>query len=197
MATIMAEMSMSLDGFIADPADSVDHLFGWYANGPVAVPAPNGGMTFHVSPVSATYLREEFASVTAMVAGRRTFDLTDGFAGGHPYDIPVFVVTHSMPPGWPRDDRPVTVVTDGLESAIAQARAVAGDGVVSVGAASIARQCLNAGLLDTIRINLVPVLLGRGVRLFDQLAHTPIKLENPEVVAGDGVIHLCYDVKSS
>ena len=114
MATVGTELSMSLDGFLANPDDGVEHIFDWYAWG-----------------------------------------------NHHPLDVPVFIVTHDVPEGWPRDDVPFTFVTDGV--AVAQASAVAGDNVVGVGAADVVQHCLNAGLLDEIVVNLALVLLGEGI----------------------------------
>ena len=130
-----------------------------------------------------------------MVCDRRVFDLTGGWGGNHPTGVPVFVVTHTVPEGWPREDAPFTFVTDGVESALAQAKTVAGDKVVAVATPSIAQQCLNEGLLDGIQVNLVPVLLGQGIRFFDNLGATPIELEDPEVVEGTAVTHLYYRVR--
>jgi dihydrofolate reductase len=107
----------------------------------------------------------------------------------------VFVVTHNVPPGWPRDDAPFTFVTDGIESAVAQAKTTAGDGLLGVGGADVAQQCLNAGLLDEVRVNLVPVLLGEGIRFFDNLAGAPIEPEGPKVIEGTGVTHLYFRVR--
>jgi dihydrofolate reductase len=90
---------------------------------------------------------------------------------------PVVVVTHSVPEGWPREDAPFTFVTDGIESAIEQAKAIAGDKAVGVNGGMIARQCLDAGLLDEIRVDLVPVLLGGGTPFFEQLETAPVELE--------------------
>jgi dihydrofolate reductase len=109
-------------------------------------------------------------------------------------DVPVFVVTSSVPPAWVYEGSPFTFVTDGLESALEQAQAVAGDKDVGVGAASIVQQCIRAGLLDEIHIDLVPVLLGDGVRLFDHLGTGPIDLEISRVIEGAGVTHLTYRV---
>ena len=89
---------------------------------------------------------------------------------------------------------PFTFVTDGVESAVEQARAVAGEKNVAVGAASIAQQCIRAGLLDEIHIDLVPVLLGGGVRLFEHLGNKPIELESPRVIEAPGVTHLTFRV---
>jgi dihydrofolate reductase len=197
MATVVAEMSMSLDGFIADPSDRVDHLFDWYSNGPVTIPMPGSGgpASFSVSEASAGHIRDLLADLGALVSGRRLFDVANGWNGSHPLGAPVFVVTHSVPDGWPRPDAPFTFVTEGVESAVAQAKAVAGDKIVGVGGADIVQQCLNAGLLDEIRVNLAPVLIGKGIRYFDHLANTPVKLEGPRVIEGTGVTHLYYRVK--
>jgi dihydrofolate reductase len=195
MAKVIANMSMSLDGFVADPSDGIEHLFGWYFNGDVTVPTANPNLTFRTSEASAAHLRDAFASVGALIAGRRLFDVAGGWGGRHPVDVPVFVVTHTVPDGWPRDDAPFTFVTDGIESALAQAKATAGEQVVAVASPNIAQQYLNAGLLDEISVDLVPVLLGKGIRFFDNLANTPIKLDDPRIIEGTGVTHLIYRVK--
>jgi dihydrofolate reductase len=108
--------------------------------------------------------------------------------------VPTFVVTHSVPQEWVYEGSPFTFVTDGLESAVEQARAVAGDKNVAVGAASIAQQCIRAGFLDEIHVDLVPVLLGDGIRLFDHLGAGPIELESTEVIEGAGITHLTFRV---
>lgn len=196
MATVVASMSMSLDGFIADPADGVEDLFGWYSNGDVTVPTADPHMTFHVSAASAAHLGDMFANVGALVCGRRLFDVANGWGGNHPTGAPVFVVTHSIPQGWPRDDAPFTFITEGgVEHAVAQAKAIAGDKIVAIASANIIQQCLNAELLDAIAVDLVPVLLGEGIRFLDHLSGTPIKLEDPRVDEGSGVTHLYYHVK--
>ena len=109
-------------------------------------------------------------------------------------DVPVFVVTSSVPQDWVYEGSPFTFVTDGLESALEQAKAVAGDKDVGVGAAGIVQQCIKAGLLDEIHIDLVPVLLGGGVSLFDHLGIGPIDLEATRVIQGAGVTHLTFRV---
>ena len=108
--------------------------------------------------------------------------------------VPTFVVTHTLPQEWVYEGSPFTFVTDGVESAVEQARAVAGDKDVAVGAASIVQQCIRAGLLDEIHVDLVPVLLGDGVRLFDDLGTGPIDLESTQVVEAPGVTHLTFRV---
>jgi dihydrofolate reductase len=110
--------------------------------------------------------------------------------------LPVVVVTHSVPDGWPREDAPFTFVTDGIESAIEQAKALAGGKEVGVNGGTIARQCLNAGLLDEIWVDLVPVLLGGGTPFFDELTGAPVELEGPVSVVEDrDVTHLRYLVR--
>jgi dihydrofolate reductase len=196
MAIVGTEMSMSLDGFIADPSGEVGPLFAWYGNGDIAVPMPDPRWTVRTSEPSARHLRDGFARIGALVVGRRAFDVAHGWDGHHPMGVPVFVVSHTIPDGWPREDAPFTFVTSGIDSALAQATAAAGDKVVGVTGASIAQHCLQAGLLDEIVVNLVPVLLGEGIPLFSNLTRTPIKLEGPRIIEGTGVTHLHYRVKS-
>jgi dihydrofolate reductase len=129
-----------------------------------------------------------------MLTGRRTFDRAGGWDGQHPWGIPAFVVTHRVPEGWPRPGSTVQFVTDGIETAVARAKAAAAPRSVGVHGAQTIQQCLDAGLLDAIHIDLAAVLLGAGVRLFDNLAKTPARLGDPTVVAGVGVTHLRYPV---
>jgi dihydrofolate reductase len=195
MATLIADMSMSLDGFIADANDDVGPLFDWYNNGPVTTPSADERWTFHTSEASARQLRVYMGQIGALLCGRRVFDLTGGWGGNHPAGCPVVVVTHSVPTDWPHPEAPFTFVTDGLESAVAKARSIAGDRIVAVATPSITQQCLNLGLVDAIRVNLVPVLLGEGIRFFDNLRNTPLMLEDPEVVEGTRVTHLQFRVR--
>jgi dihydrofolate reductase len=108
--------------------------------------------------------------------------------------VPTFVVTHTVLQEWVYEGSPFTFVTDGVESAVERAKAVADDKTVAVGAASIAQQCIRAGLLDEIHLDLVPVLLGGGVSLFDHLGGGPIDLERTRVIEGAGVTHLTFRV---
>ena len=109
-------------------------------------------------------------------------------------DVPVVVVTHRIPQEWLKEGSPFSFVTDGVEHAVAEARRIAGDKSVAVGAPSIAQQCLKAGLIDEIQIDLVPVLLGEGIWLFDHLGSKPIKIECTKITPGIGVIHLNFRV---
>jgi dihydrofolate reductase len=171
-----------------------ERLMAWYGAGDTEYRLPETDMVFRVSAPTAEFLRETRETTGALVFGRRTFDLTHGWGGKHPLDVPVFVVSSSVPQEWVYEGSPFTFVTDGLESALAQAKAVAGDKDVGVGAASIVQQCIRAGLLDEIHIDLVPVLLGGGVSLFDHLGTGPIDLERTRVIEGAGVTHLTFRV---
>ena len=199
MTKVVAIMSMSLDGYVADADDGVTEIFDWYFSGDVEVPTASGtsGMTFRVSAPSADHLRRLTAEVGAMLTGRRTFEVADGWGGQHPWGVPAFIVTHHVPDGWPRPGSTVQFVTDGIESAVARARSAAGPKAVGVHGARTIQQCLEAGLLDEIHIDLAAVLLGGGVPLFDDLANTPVVLGDPAVITGVGVTHLRYPVHTS
>jgi dihydrofolate reductase len=192
MAKVVAIMSMSLDGYVADANDGVAEVFDWYFSGDVEVsmPSTSSDMTFRLSAPSADHVRGLMAEVGAFLTGRRTFEVADGWGGQHPWDVPAFVVTHHVPDGWPRPGSTVQFVTDGIESAVARASSAAGPKSVAVHGAHTIQQCLNAGLLDEIHVDLAAVLLGAGVRLFDHLANTPSVLGDPTVVTGVGVTHL-------
>jgi dihydrofolate reductase len=187
-------MSVSLDGFIAGPNDRIDEIFAWFSSGDVEIPLPTKTVmpSFHTDEASAGELRNTIDSLGAVVTGRRTFDLAGGWSGAHPMGAPAWIVTHNPPDGW--EDTKINFVTDGVESAIEQAREAAGDGLVGVAGASIVRQGLNAGVLDAVRLSVAPVLLGDGIRFFDGLENAPIALKPPRVVEGDHVTHLYYEV---
>jgi dihydrofolate reductase len=204
MGKVTSGLTMSLDGFIAGPNDGPEHplgeggmrLFDWYSSGDTDFVLPSGEMTFEVSSKAAEMLRGVFSSIGAIVTGRRTFDITNGWGGRHPIGehVPIFVVTHSVPDGWDYEGSPFTFVTDGVQSAVEQARAVAGEKNVAVGAASLVQQCLKAGLLDEVHVDVVPVLLGDGVRLFDNLGTEHIELERTGLIADPDVIHMTFRV---
>ena len=202
MGKVATGLSMSLDGFIAGPNDGPgqplgeggERLFEWFSAGDTEYGLPGTEMVFRVSQQSAEMLREAHAGMGAFVTGRRTFDLANGWGGSPPLGVPTFVVTHAVPDEWVYEGSPFTFVTDGVEGAVEKARAVAGERDVAVGAASIAQQCIRAGLLDEVHVDLVPVLLGDGVRLFEHLGAGPIELENTRVIEGAGVTHLTFRV---
>jgi dihydrofolate reductase len=195
MSKVLALMSMSLDGFVADPDDGVAEVFDWYSSGDVEF--HTGGsdpMTFTMSEPSAEHVRGLTAELGAVLTGRRTFEVADGWGGNHAWG-PAFVLAHEIPAGWPRDNSTIHFVSDGIESAVNQAKAAAGEKAVGVHGADTIQQLLNAGLVDELLIDISAVLLGSGVRLFDHLADTPAVLGDPEVVQGVGVTHLRYPVR--
>jgi dihydrofolate reductase len=198
MSKVVALMSMSLDGYVADPDDGVAEVFDWYfTSGNVEF--QTGGsdpMTFRVSEPSAEHVRSLWAELGAVLTGRRTFEVAHGWGGNHAWG-PAFVLTHHVPAGWPRPHSTVHFVTDGIESAVSRARAAAGGKSVAMHGPDTIRQCLDVGLLDEIHVDLAAVLLGSGVRLFDGLAGTPAVLGDPTVIQGVGVTHLRYPVRKA
>jgi dihydrofolate reductase len=195
MGKVITGATMSLDGFIADPAGGVGPLFDWYFNGDVEFTGADPDRVFRTSAASAEYTRAAWASIRASVIGRRLFDLTNGWNGRPPVGEAVFVVTHQAPTDWNFPDAPFTFATDGVPSAVAQAKAFASDMDVSVSAGNIGGQALEAGLVDEVGVDLVPVVLGAGVRFFGDYAGSPLLLENPRVVQGDRVTHLHYRLR--
>jgi dihydrofolate reductase len=203
MGKVRTGHSTSLDGFIAGPNDGPDapmghggdRLLGWYSAGDTEYRLPATQMVFKVSAQTAQLLRETRTTTGALVTGRRTFDLTNGWGGRHPLDVPVFVLTHTVPQQeWVYQRSPFTFVTDGLESALEQAKAIADDKDVGVVGASLVQQCIRAGVLDEIHLDLVPILLGDGIRLLDHLGTAPLELESTRVIEGAGVTHLTFRV---
>lgn len=194
MGRVLAEMSMSLDGYVATPDDGVDALHTWYGSGDVVTPTGSSGVSFRTSAASAGLLKEALAGSGALITGRRNFDIAQGWGGHHPLGVPVFVVTHSTPDGWPRDGAPFTFVDD-VERAVTAAQAVAGDKAVVIASPTIAQQALALGLLDEVDVSLVPVLLGDGIPFFARRAGEAIALGDPQIVAGTGVTHLRFAVE--
>jgi len=210
VAKVIVALATSLDGFIAGSNDGGEQplgdggmrLFDWYFDGDTPVQhyqeAASRGVgvpPFKLSSSSAEVFEELIKSGGAVVTGRRTYDIAGGWGGNGPVPgLPLFVLTHNVPEHVPQGESRYTYVTDGVESAIKQAKAAAGDKYVSVMGASIPQQCLRAGLVDEIQIHLVPVLLGAGVRLFDNLGSENIELETIRVVDAPGVTHLRFRV---
>ena len=216
MAKLTFDISMSLDGFIAGPnmtreeglGEGGEQLHEW-AYDLKAFREPHGesgGETNQDSEV----LEEALAKPGAVVMGRRMFGGGDGQWGDPawgeepwegwwgdepPFHMPVFVLTHHPREPLVKGETTFTFVTDGIESALEQARAAAGDKDVSLGGgADVAQQYLRAGLLDELQVHLVPVMLGAGVRLFDGLGDAGVKLERTRVIDSPVVTHLRYRV---
>jgi dihydrofolate reductase len=196
MSKIVLDMSMSVDGFITGPDDGMgrglgvngERLHNWLSHG--------GGDPGSHRPVDGTNATvfDEMMATGAVITGRRTFDHAGGWAGDHHDGVPIFVLTHAAPdepaPGSAR------YVTDGIESCVAQAKAAAGSRDVMLHGAATAQACLRAGLLDELQLHLMPVLLGQGRRLFDDLPPDHVELELLRSLDGPGVLHLRYRVRT-
>lgn len=183
MAKVVIDIAMSLDGYVAGPHDTSARGLG-----------ENGGERIMGWDHTERHRVITSDNVGAMISGRRTYDLTNGWNGTHDLGngIPVFVLTESAPPQVPEGDTPFTFVTDGIENAVAQARAAAGDKIVYViGGASVIQQLLNARLADELRVHIAPVFVGGGVPLFKEMDYQ-ISLTQTEVLDYAGVTHVTY-----
>jgi len=191
MGKVIANMSMSLDGFIAGPQDEVDRVFRWYFSGTPSITVSTGDHDLVMNKEGAAVVEAAQQSAGVLVTGRHTFDVANAWGGRHPMNVPIVVLTHRVPQEWVKPGSPFTFVTDGIESAIEKAQKLAGDKIVAVGTASTAQQCLQAGLLDEIRVDLVPVLLGEGIPFFRGVE---ADLEVVEVQSTHDVTHITYRV---
>ena len=193
MGTVVAQASMSLDGYIAKADNTIGRLFDWYQAGDVEITTVTPDITFHLTPASADYWRAATEDIGVIVCGRTLFDFTDGWGGRHTMDVPVIVVTHDVPSEWVENhpDAPFEFVTDGVAAAVNRAQEIAGSRTVAVAAGTIAAQCLELGLLDVVAIDLVPVVMGGGRPFFPGLSIEDIPLGDPEVcVPSTRVTHL-------
>ncbi len=193
MGTVVAQASMSLDGYIAKEDNSIGLLFDWLQAGDVEIRTATAGITFHLTPASAAYWRKATADLGAIVCGRTLFDFVDGWGGRHTMDVPVVVVTHRVPTEWVRDHpgAPFEFVTDGVAAAVARAQEIAGPRTVWASAGTIAAQCLQSGLLDVVAIDLVPVVMGGGRPFFPGLPFEDVALGDPEMcIPSARVTHL-------
>ena len=168
MAKLVGGMTLSLDGFASDPHGDVSRLY------------PD------LEELRKTeILQEEIRTTGAVVMGRHSYNMgdPDSFAGNYEFQVPIFVLTHHIPEKKPKETETLTVtfVTDGVESAVAQAKAAAGDKNVILIGASVNQQCINLGLCDELHIGIMPVLLGDGLRLFEHMDVVHITLEKIRV----------------
>ena len=201
MGKVTFNMTMSLDGFVAGPNDGPENglgdggggLFDWYFNGDTEVYLSEGTPMLKVSKQSAELMKEAVSQYGAGVWGRRTFDIAHAW-GGNPPGSPAFIVTHKVPQEWVKDGSPFTFVTDGVESAIRQAKQAAGDKDVVICTPSILQQAIKAGLVDEITVDIAPILIGDGVSMFDHLGTGPIHLECVRNVQTPHVTHLSFRV---
>jgi dihydrofolate reductase len=195
--TIMGVAAVSLDGFIADDKDDVGPLFDWLGTGDVGWTLPGSDDEARSTQASADFMTSHYANTAANVIGRRLFDLTNGWDGRPAAYAHVFVVTHRSPTDWEHYGTAPFTFVDGVEEAIAAAKEFAGDGDVDVAGGQIGSQALELGLIDQVVLNLVPVIFGSGRPFFAAGAlPEPVLFEKPtEVVQGDRVTHLVYDVR--
>jgi dihydrofolate reductase len=197
MARVVMQAVVSVDGYIAYPDDTVGPLFDWYGNGDTEVSATASGWTFRVSPPSARYVQPFWDAVKVTVIGRHLFDTTNGWDGKPAAGDELVVVTHRpLPTDWLADhpDAPFHTA-DSVEAGITLARKLAGDGLVCVTAGDLGGQAFSAGLVDEIAMDVVPVVLGEGVRFFGSHTGTVLLDDPDQVVPGDRVLHLHYTVK--
>jgi dihydrofolate reductase len=192
-------MSMSLDGFVAGPNVSVEEPMGegghrlhaWMFEG-----SANSESTPHapMTGIDRAVIQEQFNTTGAVILGKRTFDVGIEIWKDTPYPAPSFVLTHTPREPLAQKSATFTFVTDGIESALRQAKAAAGEkGVILMGTETT-RQFLMAGLVDEIRINLVPVLLQSGLRLFEDIGTERIELEQEHVLESTKVTHFKYRI---
>jgi dihydrofolate reductase len=165
MGKVIAGMSMSLDGFINDSRGSVDKLFPDFVE---------------LHDVSS--FQEMIKNTGAVVMGRHTYEMADPFAWAnddYEFQTPIFVLTHTPPEKSPQGNGKLSFifVTDGIESAISQAKKAAGDKDVQVIGANTIQQCLNSGLCDQLQMDIISVLIGKGKKLFENIDADKIKLE--------------------
>ena len=202
MRNVIFNITMSLDGFVAGPndgptnglGDGGDALFNWYFSGNIEIPISDGNMKLKVSPKSAKILKSSINNSGAWIWGRRTFDITNAW-NGNPPGLPCFIVTHHVPQKWDKKEPPFIFITDGIESAINKAKKAAGKKNVVICTASLLQQALSIGLLDEIHLDIAPLLLGKGVRLFDHLGINPTSLECLRATNAPGVVHIGYRIK--
>jgi dihydrofolate reductase len=179
MPKVFIDLAVSLDGFLSGPDGGDGGLHDWY---------------FAEQGAAEGIKRELLTGMGAMVLGHTAFgSAPDGF--DTEYRIPHFILTHTPLPTVERGGATFNFVTDGIQSALAQARTAAGARDVCIaGGADVARQYLNAGLVDELQLHLAPVLLGGGLRLFDGLEGAPIRLERTRVVETAHATHLRFSV---
>jgi len=182
MSKVILGFTMSLDGFINDRNGSVGNLY------------PDLDTLRYSEP-----LQESIKNTGAVVMGSRTFAMgdPDAYAGNYEYQVPIFVITKNPPKKQPKqtDTLTFTFITDGVNSAIKQAKAVAGKkDVTIVGGANIAEQCLNAKLVDEIHMDIMPILLVNGLRPFEHIGEQPIEQEKIAVLETSVRTHLKFRI---
>ncbi|SEE91441.1 dihydrofolate reductase family protein [Jiangella alba] len=199
MSDVYLTMAMSLDGFITGPDDNAENpagtngmrLMNWLGGG--AEPGAEGPNAFRPKYPHSQQVFDESMATGAVIAGRRTADFAGYWGGDHHNGVPIFVPTHQPPAENPYER--VHYVTDGIASCVEQAKQAAGGRDVMMHGANTGQEALKAGVLDLIEIQLRPVLLGRGRRLFDGLPSEHTDLELVRTLEDPGVLHLRYAVR--
>ena len=196
MGKTVASASMSLDGFVARPDNDPGPLFDWYEAGDIEIPNEGDLPPFHLTPESAEYWNSWRSELGCLVVGRLLFDITDGWKGEHPLGVPFVVLTHEVPDDWRWGHLGnAHFITDGIEAAVARAQAIAGTRTVGLAAGTVAGQALEAGLVDEVAIDLVPVVLGEGHRYFEGVDASHVNLGDPTVVIlAKRATHLVFPV---
>ena len=192
MGKVVMYASVSVDGFIADEADQSGPLFDWLLSGDV--PLDDSG-ALKVSQASYDYTRAYWDQIGVTIAGRHVFDMTNGWDGVPPSGIDhvVIVTHHGRPEGW-YPEAPFSFV-DGVEAAMAKAQELAGNRIVEVAAGDVGGQMLAAGLVDEVRMDVVPLVLGSGKRYFGSVRAQHLLEDAYEVIQGNRVLHLRYRVR--
>jgi dihydrofolate reductase len=195
MSRLILYMAMSLDGFITGPGDEQGNpagvggmrLMEWLGKGGPEV------ADWRPTDPQSQIVFDEMLSTGAVVTGRRTGDFADYWGGDHHDGVPIFVPTHSAPANNPHER--VHFVSDGIGACVEQAKVAAGERDVLLHGAYTAQECLKAGLLDVLEIQLMPVLLGQGRPLFENLPAEHIELDLVRTLKAAGVLHLRYEVR--
>jgi dihydrofolate reductase len=183
MSKVIAGITISLDGFVDDGKGNVSQDRADFTE-------------WRHTAIGQEMIRR----TGAVVMGKRAYEMAedpDGYADGYEFQVPLFVVTHKVPKKLPKHNEKLTFtfVTNGIESAIAKAKAAAGDrDVTVVGGVNVLQQCLEAGLADELHLDIMPVLQFQGLRLFENSGERPIRLERIKVMETGAMTHLRYRV---
>lgn len=194
MGELIASMSVSMDGYIAGPGHDITEVFAWHqdGNGEVELAVPGGNFTLNLSARNARWFQRQIDQIGAILCGRGLFDMVQGWGGSHPVGAPIVCWSRGgAPEGW--TDERVTFVED-LAGAAATAKKIAGEKHVGVAGSRIVKRLLDVDLLDGVEMSVVPVVLGDGIRFFDQVTG-PVRFGAPEIETGDGVTHMMYRVR--
>jgi len=192
---------MSMDGFVTGPNDRLgaglgdggERLHYWVFGGPWAYGDEVRGSA---SEIDQAYLEDAFSAGGAWLVGRTMHDVVDGWGDDPGFGVPVYVVTHRAHETLVKGDTTFEFVTDGIDVALAKARAAAGDkNVIVMGGADLLRQYLAAGVVDELTLTIAPVLLGGGKRLFEGIERTDLGFERTAVIESPYATHLRYEVR--